>query len=550
MGTDTKRIDVLILGGGTAGTAAAWQARQMGVSVLIAEPSPWIGGMITAAGVSAFDGNKGTLASGFYRRLRDHLEQYYGGKEAVFTGWISETCFEPHVAERFLREELADAGTEIWHRTELVRVLREGDRITGAILRHRGEEKTVRAAITIDATEYGDGLASADIPFRFGRDSREELGEEHAPEQHDDEIQDMTVCAILKRFPGRAPAVEKPEGYDPRLFDCAVSEYCTIPDEEFLNHKLHDWDSFLTYSLLPNDKYLLNWPHHSNDYPDTVAVFRSAGERAEALRRARLHTLAFVHFMQTELGHPEWGIATDEFDTPDGLAYIPYMRESRRTVGIRTMVESDVVPILDNVRPSLQPDAIAIGDYFLDHHHSKAFLPPGERLVENYPNNAPFQIPYGCLIPESVDGFLAAEKNISVSHIVNGCTRLQPVVMLTGQAAGAAAAMAIQSGIEPRELSVRRLQNRLIGDGVMLYPMRDVDCTDPYFTAVQQIALRGVLPDDDPLEFKPDRAIDIEEAVAWTRRLGVDQSILNSKWEDGLTRAQWAEALNSLLDKE
>jgi hypothetical protein len=69
------------------------------------------------------------------------------------------------------------------------------------------------------------------------------------------------------------------------------------------------------------------------------------------------------------------------------------------------------------------------------------------------------------LIPEQVDGFLVCEKNISVSHIANGATRLQPAVLLIGQAAGMAAALCIQSGKMPRELPVEELQTALLGRG-------------------------------------------------------------------------------------
>lgn len=76
----------------------------------------------------------------------------------------------------------------------------------------------------------------------------------------------------------------------------------------------------------------------------------------------------------------------------------------------------------------------------------------------------PFALPYGCLVPAETDGLLACEKNISVSHVANGCTRLQPVVMNLGQAAGQAAALCVALGCQPRELPVRQLQAALLGD--------------------------------------------------------------------------------------
>jgi len=511
----------------------------MGVSVIVAEPTAWLGGMITAAGVSAFDGNKGTLATGFYRAIRDRLEEHYGGKDELYTGWISETCFEPSVGARIIGDLVRESGATVWHGAELVRVLREGDRIAGAVILHQGTEKTVRAKVTIEATEYGDVLEDAGVPYRFGRESRDELGEEHAPDQHDDEIQDMTLCATLAKDPsGKATPVAKPEGYNPDEFDGSTAIISTEKDEKILNHKLHDWESFITYAELPNNKYLLNWPFHSNDFPDTNAVFGTKEERAHALERAKHRTLCYIYYIQNDLGHPEWGIATDEYPTEDNLPMIPYVRESRRVKGLVTMVEEDVLPAPGCVRPPFRADSIAVGDYYLDHHHSKMHLPPGERLEENYPSNAAFQVSWGCMVPESVDGLIAAEKCISVSHIVNGCSRLQPVATLLGQVAGAAAGVCVKKGCEPRALSAEDVQAVLHDEKVMMYVYTDLDHTLPCFTAVQKLALTGMMPAEEPFRFQPKKKITREEAAEWAKRAGIDDSVLG-KFADGMTKGDW-----------
>ena len=73
-------------------------------------------------------------------------------------------------------------------------------------------------------------------------------------------------------------------------------------------------------------------------------------------------------------------------------------------------------------------------------------------------------MPYRALVPEAIDGLLACDKNASVSHIANGATRLQPVVLGLGQAAGMAAAMCVDRGCQPRDLDVRSLQEALVSD--------------------------------------------------------------------------------------
>ncbi len=525
MGNDEVQVDVLVLGGGCGGTAAAWQASRMGASVLVVEPSPWLGGMITSAGVSALDGNKGAMASGLLRYFRDELESHYGGREQVRTGWVSDTCYEPRVGANILAEFADDAGFETWFGAQLEYVYKEGRKLTSVRVRKGSKTVRVHAHVIIEATEFGDALELAGVPYRLGRDAQSDSGEAHAPEVADMEIQDMTWVAILhKQDEGKTypygHRVEQPRDYKGLMFDCTTKEFCSVPDPSILNHPLHDWDSFISYGLLPNSKAMLNWPFHGNDFPNTAAVFGSPDDRAAAFQKARLHTLSYVHYIQTTLLHPEWGLDLREFDTPDRLAYIPYVRESRRGRGVRFMVEDDVLaPTEGGPRARFHADSIAVGDYFLDHHHSKSHRPPGKRLVEDLPDNAPFQIPMGVVIPEKVDGLLLAEKNISVSHIVNGCTRLQPVV-----------------------------QKRLIQEErVLLYPFNDLEHTHPHFVGIQNVAMKGLLADDQPMLLKPDEAITTAEVEAIGQRaqdkLGTNAADVVARHKPGQTRGEFMSAL-------
>ncbi|CAN5170684.1 FAD-dependent oxidoreductase [soil metagenome] len=541
--SNITNVDVLIVGGGAGGTAAAWQAARMGVSVLVAEESPWLGGMITAAGVSAFDGNKDAMGSGFFRQFRDAIEAHYATRGGTKTGWISDTCFEPKVGADLLKNYVAESGAKVWHGAILEEVLLEGKKIVGAKIRHDGALKEVRAKVTVDATEYGDVLNLAKVPFSLGREAKSETGEPDAIEKHDSEVQDLTFVATLKLHPGGAPPVPRPEGYDANIFDCSTSQICSTPDRAIVNHYLHDWESFLSYSTIPNDKHLLNWPFHANDSPDTLAVFGTREEREVALQAAKHRTLCYVHYMQNDLGHPEWGLATDEYGTADNLPHMPYMRESRRVYGVKKMMEQDVLPVGGGARAKFAADGVAAGDYYLDHHHSKAHLPLEKRLIENYPKNAPFQIPYGALVPREHDGLLAAEKNISVSHIVNGCTRLQPCVMLTGQAVGAAAALAAKNNIQPRAVDVNALQNILIEAGAAPYPTIDVHPSHPHFKSIQRLSMAGLRSDDDSIAFEPDSRLPEAEAkrlaTLWEEASGAPAAETLALWKRGMKKGEF-----------
>lgn len=537
-------IDVLIIGGGASGTAAGLQSARLGANTLIIEETPWLGGMITSAGVSAFDGNKYAVGGGIFGELRQKLEDYYGGVKNTFTGWISLTCFEPKVGMELLTE-MADAepNLSIWYQAKLFKIIKEDNRLTGAvILTKDGETVTVYSKIIIEATEWGDVLKLAEVPYRLGRDAKSDTGEQDALDIPDDEIQDMTFCAILKKYEGKAPEVSPSKDYNPGLFINSTSIICSSMDEKIIKHKLHDWKGLISYSTLPNNKYLLNWPFSANDYyPTPREIYEDPSTREYHFNKAKEHTLNYIHYMQTELGHPEWGLAMDEYPTEDHLPFIPYVRESRRVKGKKLLVESDVVPVQGSFRPPLQKSGIAVGDYFLDHHHASFF---NERqLIENLPDNAPFQIPFECLIPEGIKGLIAAEKSISVTHIVNGCSRLQPVVMLIGQAAGAAAALAVKRNIEAEDVDVEELQDVLLEAGSQIYPYKDLYPTDKSFKAAQKLALKGLVMDNSDFLFIPEKIVTIEEDLEWKVVLNISEDIDLI----GMTRAEAFLLLNNLV---
>ncbi len=485
-----REVDVLVVGGCCSGAAAAIQAARAGARTLVCEETPWLGGMITAAGVSAIDGNEGALGGGIYRSFRDYVEAHYGGREAVRTGWVSNTCFEPDLAARWFSAAVQRSGAEVLHGARLVEVLRDGDVIRGAVFETGSGSLEIRAGVTVEATEYGDVLELGQVPYRLGRESREQTGEPHAPEVPDLEIQDLTMVATLRRYPDKAPPVALPPGFDVARFDCSTSQICSVQDAAWWNHKLHDWDSFLSYALLPNGLFMLNWPFHSNDYP-AQGLFGTMQERAETIAQAKRRTLAYVHYIQNHLGHPEWGLAEGVYPTADHLPLLPYVRESRRVVPVRWMVEQDVVPQDGGGRNAIRADGVAVGDYYLDHHHDKDHRPPAERLGEQYPDNAPFQVSFSAMLPQGIEGLIAAEKCIGVTHIVNGCSRLQPVAVAIGQAAGQAAAMAAVGNRRVHEINVADLQSALVADGCVCVPDREVACDDPRFAA-RQFELLGL----------------------------------------------------------
>jgi len=125
--------DVLIIGAGASGTMASIQAARLGADVVVVEETPWVGGMLTSAGVAAIDGNH-RMPSGLWGEFRSHLYAHYGGPDSVETGWVSNTLFEPHVGQRILADMMEEENQIVrLHGYRLTEIIKDSNRVTGAI---------------------------------------------------------------------------------------------------------------------------------------------------------------------------------------------------------------------------------------------------------------------------------------------------------------------------------------------------------------------------------------------------------------------------------
>jgi hypothetical protein len=470
---------ILIIGGGTGGVTAGIQAARLGVPTLIAEPSTWLGGMLTAAGVSATDGNH-QMPAGLWGEFRDSLYAHYGSVEAVNTGWVSNTHFEPHIGAAIFKNMAEKSGTQLWFNTIFLSAKKnkKGWKVT---LFKDGKKVTVKCKILIDATDLGDVAASVGAEFDLGMDDRNKTGESIAPPQENDIIQDLTWVAIVKDFGKNSDhTIPKPDGYDASRYQCCCEKDCKGP-------RVLPCEQMLSYAKLPNEKYLLNWPRHGNDYYANFAILKEK-ERFLAEKAAKDQTLGYIYYLQTELGYRNLGLPDDEFPTKDRLALLPYHREGRR---IRGLVQLNVNHILKTYEQTqaLYRTGIAVGDYPIDHHHDMNKNAPDI----DFPSVPSFNIPVGCLIPRGVDYFLMADKAISVTNIVNGSSRLQPVVLQIGQASGIVAALSVLEKKSPKQLSVRKIQSVLLKNNGYLMPYMDVLPSNPNFEAIHKIGAMGIL---------------------------------------------------------
>jgi hypothetical protein len=334
-----------------------------------------------------------------------------------------------------------------------------------------GKTVIIKAKLVVDATELGDAAAKAGALFTSGFDSREDTKEQLAPENATNQIQDLSYIAILKDY-GRAAVrtIPKPEGYNADWYGCL---------------KNADINKLLASGKLPNDKYMIKWSDCANQYSVTSDDLKPEN-RERTFAQARLRTLGLIYYLQTELGYKNLS-TSDEFNTPDHLPYIPYIRENRRAAGVVRMVLDDIYTPY-NRASKLYRTSIGVGDAMPGQHYSVAGIPK-----INYPPFPAYTIPLGAIVVKDQENLLVTEKAMSVTHLVNGSVTYPSVQMTLGQGVGATAAYCVFFETTTKNLKPRVIQGEILDFKGYLMPFADVPITDPAFRAMQQVGATGLL---------------------------------------------------------
>ncbi len=484
------QCDVLIVGGGTGGTAAALAATSMGFSVILTEETDWIGGQLTAQAVPP-DEHPWIESFGCtsrYRVYRDTVRRRFQQERDLSElqnardlnpggGWVSKLCHHPALGHAVLSEMVqgpVESGRlEIWlhtvaqgtlllsstvpvttgaHRPETT-----GDRVEAIPLLNlaTGEETLVRAKYFLDATELGDLLPLTGTEFVQGAESGDETGEPNAPSgpPRPENQQGFTWCMAVGYDAHGDHTIEKPAQYDRwaayapmgwrgRLFQYGDLTPATNVEREMLLFS-DDWRCWFKYRQIEKGDRpvtIVNWPQ--NDYFVAPLTDATAAEVAQRLEESRQLSLSWLYWMQTEGGAP--GLFPSPLaGTPSGLAKTPYIRESRRIRAKRTIREQDVTPQPGLDRAPHMADSVGVGAYRIDLHFSTG----GDRYIDV--SSLPFQISLGALVPQRIHNLLPACKNVGTTHITNGCYRLHPVEWNLGEAAGLLAAFCLRTGDKP-----------------------------------------------------------------------------------------------------
>ncbi|MBQ7197008.1 MAG: FAD-dependent oxidoreductase [Synergistaceae bacterium] len=584
--------DVVIAGGGTGGTAAAIQASRLGVSVLIIEPTSMLGGQATAAGVSTMD-DMSRIESGIYKEFIDRVKKYYSDmKKSINTPYWKEhgKAFEPSVGDKILKDMTASA--DILYHSQIVSVKNENESRFVSVQTPDGVRE-INFKILIDATEYGDILPLVGARYRSGNSISPNINKNSF-------IQDITWTAIIRKYPGGVPENLKPKNPLPDYERAKKNykNYVTANGFDFqgkypvkmpvnlISHNAYRAvpDSFTPGNYTGAKKY---WPKISktgvnwgNDYPGMYLLMNHYGlnvmfledkeTRAQMERDALIKTLHFIYYIQHELG-ANWSVDENEYgelpeaakDFPNEwkeiarhMPPIPYVRESRRALGAYTLnskaVHENSLSWRNGHKNHEFSDAIAIGGYNLDLHggddDDDIESELGEKQSSIWGNmpQGPFQVPMKILIPESVDNFIAAEKNLSMSRLVSSALRLQPITMMTGQAAGALAAVAIQLNLQPREVHPVHVQKRLAEAGVVLSLCNysDVPREHKNFAGVQVSNLYGLLR---PRAYPSMTGANINSSGSKGQkgRFGADKLITRSELDGMIARAE--EVMNAKI---
>ncbi len=544
----------------------------MGVKVLLLEDTPVAGGML-ANGISNIDSYSYESLSGVFEEFRYAVRAHYqrelpgdpffqarktrvlhpDGRSRAAHEASEGGRWEPRVAAQIFRKMIgALPGVEVWYSVRFEGVVMEGKRIAGLRVKRGAETLTVCGTVVVDATHEGDIAAWAGAPYRVGREARSRL-EPHAGQiyyfngtgeilpgstgQADAGIPSSGYRLTVQSVAGRkAKLLERPAGYDAaeyRLAPCSVS------------------------TSVPNRKFEVNVNPVGSELPGANWGWPEAGleDRQRLAAKYRQHALGFLYHLQTACGRTDLELAQDEYADNGNVPYRMFLREGRRIEGRAMMSEADVNPFLagQGWRPPLRADSIAVGHYPLDAKPVRAKTDdsqPDKGEGDFYLANvsAPFQVPYGAILPREVEGLLVPVA-LSATHVAFSAVRMDPTWTVTGQAAGVAAAMSVRRGIPPALLKVEELQEQLLKQRIRLAFYWDLPLDHPDFAALQTLSLRGWLEGYPDRTIKPDQPLTRGEAAALlVRAFNVWPSISDIHFSD-IPTEHWAfRAVETLHD--
>jgi hypothetical protein len=508
------KADVAILGGGTGGVAAALGALAMGRTVVMTEPTLWVGGQLTQQAVPpdenpAIEYYGGTLRYRTYRRrVREFYLQHYPVAERIRRheresypslnpnkwhtsvefnpggGNVSVLCHEFKVGlavlEAWLMPHEAAGRLRLLRRNEPVAAEVDADTLKAVRVRHldTGEETAIEAAYFLDATELGDLLALSGTEYVEGFESREMTGEPTAPEHYQPlNQQAISWTYVLERTkPSEANIIEQPEQYafwrdyvpevDPpwpgKLLDFTDVEPMTLktrtPNLQYGRwnfRRICNPDNFADGGTRA-DLTLVNWPHIDYFLGPLTGV--SGEDKKKHMKGAEQLSLSWLYWLQTEAPRSRedgGGQGYPELKLrPDITGDTPNGLAMYPYIRESRRIQAEFTVFEQHVAKKLRGDQGA--EFFEDsvgigHYNIDLHPSTGGNNYIDVPC-CPHQIPLGALIPKRMENLLPACKNLGVTHLTNGAYRLHPIEWNVGEAAGILAAHCAEHHLMPRQV--------------------------------------------------------------------------------------------------
>ena len=516
--SSATEYDVVVYGGTSAGITAAIQASRLGKSVILLEPSKYLGGLSTSGLGYTDTGNKqaiGGLSREFYQRIKksydnpelwkyeksDEYGRYDAKLDAMWT-------FEPHIAMRVFQEMLDESSVEV----RLQQPLDRSSDITLSENRIKSIRTlpglTVQGKMFIDTTYEGDLMAAAGVSYTVGRESNEQYGEILNGVQTARNIHNHRFPKPVDPYrtpgdpssgllPGIHPGPPGEEGQA----DHRVQAYCfrmcmtNVDENRVPFEKPANYDPLRYELLLRNfEAGDLRVPYHSLMMPNGKTDTNNNGAfstdnigmnydypEASYERRAEIvaeHLDYQKGLMWTLANHPrvpkavrdevsKWGLSRDEFTDTDHWPHTLYIREARRMIGEHVTTEADCF------RRRVVPDSVGMGSYNMDSHNTQRYvssdgLAKNEGDVQVSPGGT-YLISYRSIVPkrDEVENLLVPVC-LSSSHIAYGSIRMEPVFMILGQSAASAASLSLDNDVAVQDLPYATLRKQLDKDGQAL----------------------------------------------------------------------------------
>lgn len=509
-----RAADVVVYGGTPGGIAAAVSAARLGREVTLVEYHDHLGGM-TTSGLGKSDIENRAMIGGVFKEfvagVLEHYVKTYGATHESTKLCQDGYYAEPHVAEKVLEALVAgESKISVMKGWRLKAAEMKDCKLTGMTILHRqsGAEQEITATVFIDATYEGDLYAAAGAEFRLGRESRAEFNELHAGvvyfdyQAHeflpgttgaaDDRLPAYTYRLCLTKDPANSLRMtEPPPGYDRKdyvgYFDDLKAGRLAGP-KVFKPGRGYNPAHFntlvraLSVTDIPNGKTDVNINPRPLGFPfceeNKGYIEGDDATRQRICARHRGLVLGLLWFLQNDAEVPEahrqlaneLHLPKDEFTDNGGFPWQLYVREGRRLVGEHTLTEHDITG--KGQEPVHHADSIAVGEFPIDSFPARKRQPTDTVVLEGYLGmldyiTRPYEIPYRVMVPKKVDGLIVPVA-ASTTHVAFSSIRMEPTWMALGQAAGAAAHLAIEKKVEVRKVPMEKLQTLLKKQGQVM----------------------------------------------------------------------------------